>query len=83
MKESKKTTRTLKPLVEISASAENEKRSFVLSKTTWEILDQYVDFLKQYYNGSKVTPEQVIEARIKDLQRDRVWLSFRKNSTEK
>ncbi len=66
-------SRNPKPMVQITGSAAQEKRSFTLSKTTWEVLDRYVDFLGKYYNG-KVTPEQVLAARIEDLQRDRAWL---------
>lgn len=82
MKEKKTPTtkdRSPKPLVQISTSAEQEKRSFTLSKTTWEVLDRYVDFLGKYYNG-KVTAEQVLEARIEDLQRDRAWLASQRKS---
>jgi hypothetical protein len=69
------------PMVRITASAELEKRTISLSKTTWEILDGYLEFLSSFY-GSKVTQEQVLESRIETLLKDRMWSDWKQKHAQ-
>jgi hypothetical protein len=64
--------RKSRPKVRIEVKREKIRRSFALSKEALQILDSYVTFLESHLGG-KVTVDQVIEERIMDLARDRLW----------
>jgi hypothetical protein len=66
-----------RPLVQVRGTSETEKRSFTLSKSCWDRLDSYAEFLTDF-NGTKISSEQILEARIDDLKRDRAWTEWRK-----
>ena len=64
--------RKSRPKVRIEVKREKIRRSFALSKEALEILDCYVTFLESHLGG-KVTVDQVIEERVMDLGRDKLW----------
>lgn len=64
--------RKSRPKVRIEVKREKVRRSFALSKEALQILDSYVTFLESHLGG-KVTVDQVIEERIIDLGRDKLW----------
>lgn len=68
--------RRSRPKVRIEVKREKIRRSFALSKEALEILDSYVTFLESHLGG-KVTVDQVIEERVMDLARDRLWREWR------
>ena len=76
-----KKEKTTRPLVHVRGTSETEKRSFTLSKSCWDTLDSYADFLTDF-NGAKISSEQILEARIEDLRRDRAWLEWKKKRTD-
>ena len=71
--------RKSRPKVRIEVKREKIRRSFALSKEALEILDSYVTFLESHLGG-KVTVDQVIEERVMDLARDRLWKEWREGS---
>lgn len=66
------TGRKSRPKVRIEVKQEKVKKSFALSKDALQILNSYVTFLESHLGG-KVTVDQVIEERIMDLGRDKLW----------
>lgn len=77
------TGRQTKPKVKVDVKREKVRRSFSLSKESSQILDSYVTFLENHLGG-KVTADQVIEERLFDLSKDRLWKEWhsKQNASE-